>query len=371
MRHHRAGDKQRPRQTALVGEFLTSPEWATLAVMEGDLHIFSVGGMLGDYPPVDPAGFEAFTASVCFPDVAEALQGADPVGHPVAFRFPASVRYRYERLRRFPAGRLVIGGAVCSFNPIYGQGVTVAAIEATILQDLLRTGSPPAAGTYFRRITKMIDIPWGIAVGADLALPGVAGRRSTQVRLVNTYLPRLHAAASTDDSLAEALIRVMGMLDRPESLAAPGPGTAGAVGTPARRTRADGGTAPRPAAPISLPSGPRSPRPASRAREVPSTRNQDECHGRGHSCITRSAQRPAPPAHPEAIRDGSQTYQHPGIVQWSVFCEKPPEAVGQFRGYYWGLSPACSVLARTTVVGADRSSPIGKPIVKVPDNRRT
>jgi hypothetical protein len=124
-------------------------------------------------------------------------------------------------LRRFPAGRLVIGGAVCSFNPIYGQGVTVAAIEATILQDLLRTGSPPAAGTYFRRITKMIDIPWGIAVGADLALPGVAGRRSTQVRLVNTYLPRLHAAASTDDSLAEALIRVMGMLDRPESLLRP------------------------------------------------------------------------------------------------------------------------------------------------------
>jgi hypothetical protein len=241
----------------------SNPRMATLAVMEGGLHILSVGGMLGDYPPVDPAGFEAFAASVCFPDIAEALVGADPVGDPVAFRFQASVRYRYERLRRFPAGLLVIGDAVCSFNPIYGQGMTVAAMEATILQDMLRIGSPPAAGTYFRRIAKMIDIPWGIAVGADLAFPGVAGHRSTKVRLVNTYLPRLHAAASTDGSLAEAFIRVMGMVDRPEGLLRPD-WALRVLWAHLRGTPAPAAGPPRPAAPVGLPSGLRSSRPARR-----------------------------------------------------------------------------------------------------------
>jgi 2-polyprenyl-6-methoxyphenol hydroxylase-like FAD-dependent oxidoreductase len=198
-----------------------NPRVGAVAPLEGDLHIVTLGGILGDHPPVDPAGFEGFAASVCFPDIAEAIAGADPVSDPVSFRFPVSVRYRYERLRRFPAGLLVIGDAYCSFNPIYGQGMTVAAMEAAALRDLLRRGSPPMFRKYFRRIAKVVDIPWEIAVGADLALPGVPGRRTARVRMVNAYLPRLHAAAATDSSLASAFIRVLGMVDRPEALLRP------------------------------------------------------------------------------------------------------------------------------------------------------
>jgi hypothetical protein len=170
--------------------------------------------MLGNYPPLDLAGFEAYAASVCFSDVAEALVGATPLGDPVGFRFPTSVRHRYERLRRFPSGLLVIGDAVCSFNPIYGQGMTVASMEAAVLRDLLRSGSMPTSRQYFRRIAKVVDVPWEIAVGADLAFPGVPGKRTAKVRMVNAYLPRLHAAASTDSGLASAFIRVLAMVDR-------------------------------------------------------------------------------------------------------------------------------------------------------------
>lgn len=171
--------------------------------------------------PLDPAGFEAYVASACFPDVADAIAGAEPLDEPVPFRFPTSVRHRYERLCRFPAGLLVIGDAVCSFNPIYGQGMAVAAMEAVALRALLRGGPLPTAREYFRRIAKVIDIPWEIAVGADLAFPGVPGKRTTKVRMVNPYLPRLHAAAAVDSSLARAFIRVMGMVDRPEGLLRP------------------------------------------------------------------------------------------------------------------------------------------------------
>ncbi len=205
----------------LTGPTPVNSRAAGISPLESGQHLVTLAGILGDHPPLDPAGFAAFAASICFPDVAEALVGAVPVDDPVGFRFPASVRHRYERLRRFPAGLLVIGDAVCSFNPIYGQGMTVAAMQATTLRDLLRGGPPPAPRRYFRRIAKMIDTPWDIAVGADLAFPGVPGRRTVKVRIVNAYVPRLHAAASSDSSLGRAFARVVGMVDRPEVLVRP------------------------------------------------------------------------------------------------------------------------------------------------------
>jgi hypothetical protein len=204
-----------------TGPTRDNPRAGVVALMEGGWHIVTLAGILGDHPPLNPDGFDAFAASLCFPDVSEALVGATPLDDPVGFRFPANVRHRYERLRRFPAGLLVIGDAVCSFNPIYGQGMTVAAMEAATLRDLLSSGSPPAYRQYFQRIAKMIDTPWDIAVGADLAFPGVPGRRTAKVRIVNAYVPRLHAAATTDSSLGRAFMRVMGMVDRPEGLLRP------------------------------------------------------------------------------------------------------------------------------------------------------
>ena len=137
------------------------------------------------------------------------------------FRFPASVRHRYERLASFPAGLLVIGDAVCSFNPVYGQGMTVAAAQAMTLRGLLARQAVPDARRYFRAIAAAIDVAWDIAVGADLAFPQVPGRRPAKVRLVNAYMPRLHAAAACDQALAAALVRVIGLKDRPEGLLRP------------------------------------------------------------------------------------------------------------------------------------------------------
>ena len=124
-------------------------------------------------------------------------------------------------LTRFPGRLLVIGDAVCSFNPVYGQGMTVAAAQAMTLRLLIARHALPDARSYFRAIAAAIDVPWDIAVGADLAFPQVPGRRRARVRLVNAYLPRLHAAAAHDDALAAALVRVIGLKDRPQTLLRP------------------------------------------------------------------------------------------------------------------------------------------------------
>ena len=193
-----------------------------LAPIEGGRHILTIAGIRGDFPPTEPEGFEQFVTKLPTADIATAVAGAEPLSDPVPFRFPASVRRRYERLSAFPAGLLVIGDAVCSFNPIYGQGMTVAATEALTLRGLLARDAQPDARRYFRAIRPVVNVPWDIAVGADLAFPEVPGKRSAKVRLVNTYLPRLHAAAAHDEALAAAMIRVIGLKDRPEGLLRPG-----------------------------------------------------------------------------------------------------------------------------------------------------
>lgn len=198
-----------------------NPRGGALAAIEGGRHLVTLHGILGDHPPIDPAGFDDFAATLGFPDIPRALRDAQPLSDPVPFRFPASVRHRYERLRDFPAGLLLLGDAVCSFNPVYAQGMTVAALQAATLRRLLRRGRAPAPRSYFRAIARTIDTPWHIGVGADLAFPDVQGRRTAMIRVSNDYLPRLHAAAAGDAILGRAFIRVMGMLDRPETLVRP------------------------------------------------------------------------------------------------------------------------------------------------------
>jgi hypothetical protein len=116
----------------------------------------------------------------------------------------------------------VVGDAVCSFNPIYGQGMTVAALEALALRRHLQRGAEPQPRRFFRDLTRVVDVPWDIAVGGDLAVPGVQGRRTLKVRLANAYIARLHAAAAHDARLASAFVRVAGLVAPPKTLLRPG-----------------------------------------------------------------------------------------------------------------------------------------------------
>lgn len=198
------------------------PRAAALAEQEGDRFLLTVAGILGDHPPTDPKGFDEFTTSLRFPDVHEAIRDGVPLDDPVAFRYPANVRLRYERMRDFPEGFLVLGDAVCAFNPIYGQGMTSAALQANALRGLLADGQPVTWRRHFQAMAKAVDDPWTISTGNDLAFPGVTGRRTPVVRLVNAYLPRLHELAGRDPEAAAAFLRVTGLLEHPETLLRPG-----------------------------------------------------------------------------------------------------------------------------------------------------
>ena len=113
-------------------------------------------------------------------------------------------------MRQFPAGLLVFGDAICSFNPIYGQGMTVAALQAMALDRCLRGGAERLAARYFSAAAKPIGVAWQLAVGGDLNLPEVQGPRPLSMRLTNKYVDRVQAAAETDTVIATRFLKVAG-----------------------------------------------------------------------------------------------------------------------------------------------------------------
>ncbi|PNG23813.1 FAD-dependent oxidoreductase [Streptomyces cahuitamycinicus] len=186
-----------------------------------DRYAVSLTGVLGDRPPTDHEGFLAYVESLPVPEIHKAVRDAEPLGPAMSFHFPASIRRRYERQSRHPEGLLVMGDAACVFNPVYGQGMTVAAIESLVLRRHLEQGAPrPHA--FFRDLAKVIDAPWEMSAGADLGFPGVEGNRTLKVRVGNAYIPRLQAAAAHDGKLSAAFLRTAGLVDPPQALMRPG-----------------------------------------------------------------------------------------------------------------------------------------------------
>jgi hypothetical protein len=197
------------------------PRTGALQRLEKDRWILTLAGILNDHPPTDVDGFLDFARSLRFPDIFEAVRNAEPLDDPTGFRFPASVRHRYELLDRLPNGFLALGDAVCSFNPIYGQGMSVAALEALTLRRHLERGIEPQSRRWFRDLAHVVSVPWDMSAGGDLLFAGVPGHRTLKIRLLGGYLPRLHAAASNDVHVATAFIRVAGLVAPPQSLFAP------------------------------------------------------------------------------------------------------------------------------------------------------
>lgn len=188
---------------------------------EGDRWIVTLVGYLGEETPATHADMLEFARGLPSPAIHELLSSAEPLTQPVRMRFPFSQRRRYERLERFPEGLLAIGDTLCSFNPSFGQGMSVAALQAQALQECLQRGDRALWQRLFRASAKLIDTPWTIAVGADLGFPEVEGKRTLLGGLLGRYLRQLRRGAVHDPELGAAFARVAQLVDEPAALLTP------------------------------------------------------------------------------------------------------------------------------------------------------
>lgn len=179
--------------------------------------------MYSDDMPEDRDEFLSFAGELPVPDLKRLLETRSWISDDIdRYRFPSNVRRRYEKLDRFPDGLLVTGDAIVSTNPVYGQGMSVAALEALQLHHTLASPGDDLTFRFFDRVEDIVDITWMIAVGADLQYPQAEGSRSSIARLFDWYTSRLLNRARSDGTLTDAYIRVMRMEEPPTSLFRPG-----------------------------------------------------------------------------------------------------------------------------------------------------
>lgn len=192
--------------------------------VEDDRWVVSLTGWHGNHAPNNEADFQNFAKSLPAPDIYNIISHNKPLSEFFVHKFPSSFRRHYEKLTRFPQGYLVLGDAVCSFNPVYGQGMTSAILQSAALDNLLKERKgvlKNIAKPYFRRIAKVIDIPWQTAVGEDFRYPQTIGKKRLGTDLINLYLSYVHHTTHSDPVVCKVLIEVLNLIAPPRYLFKP------------------------------------------------------------------------------------------------------------------------------------------------------
>jgi 2-polyprenyl-6-methoxyphenol hydroxylase-like FAD-dependent oxidoreductase len=194
--------------------------------VEDNRWMVTLVGWFGDHPPLNEHGFLEFAASLSVPDLYCAIKDAEPVSPIAGHRFPSNRRRHYERMQRFPEGLVVLGDALCSFNPIYGQGMTTGALGVRLLDESLHEqrrlgGSETLAGfshRFQRKIAAVIDSPWLLTTTEDFRSPRTVGRRAWWTAALCWYTGRIHRLTWSDRFTARRFLEVMHLTVRPTAL---------------------------------------------------------------------------------------------------------------------------------------------------------
>lgn len=195
---------------------------AAIPIEDGQWEVI-LQGVHGDDAPTDREGLVAFAEGFPVGEVAELVRDREWTSEGVHhYPFPASVRRHYDRLDRFPDGLVVTGDAVASFNPIYGQGMSVAALDALLLHHALASGGTDDLGPrFFDRAADVVDAVWNVAVGSDFEFEATTGPKPAGTDLFNRYVDRLVSTAHDDGRVTDAYYRVFRLEREPTSLLRP------------------------------------------------------------------------------------------------------------------------------------------------------
>lgn len=195
-----------------------------LLPIEGNRWLVTLMGFNGAFPPTDNDEFEAFARSLRSPILGEAIALARPIGDVAASRSFVNRFRRFDRWMNRLRGFVAIGDAACSFNPIYGQGMSTAAAAAALLGRTIAEGGRDAsdlADRFHAAQGDLLTVPWNIATASDFLYPGTSGERPPSARLRSAYFNALFEAAWQDPELHRQCVNVFHLIAHPDSLVEP------------------------------------------------------------------------------------------------------------------------------------------------------
>jgi 2-polyprenyl-6-methoxyphenol hydroxylase-like FAD-dependent oxidoreductase len=195
--------------------------------IEGNRWVLTLTGRLGERPPADPDGFMAYAQTLETRTIYDAIKRAERVGGFERFAFTASAWRRFDRLAAFPRHLLPLGDSICRFNPVYGQGMTVAAQEACLLRRLLGDRAEKAdpldglAGSFSAEALPLVQAPWNMSAIPDLVYPETRGKRPADFQSQLKYNGALIRLAMRDAAIHRLMSEVQQLLVPPSVLQDP------------------------------------------------------------------------------------------------------------------------------------------------------
>jgi flavin-dependent dehydrogenase len=199
--------------------------------LEGNQWHVSLAGMSGDYPPTDEEGFYEFARSLPSPRLYDAIKNAEPAGPIYGYRRAENRLRQYDQLPQYLEGFLLLGDSVFALNPVYGQGMTVAAISAMTLGEAIteqrrRAGDSDLTGLaqrYQQQLGKVLAMPWQTATNEDMRWPKTEGGHDLDLptRLIQKYFSQVMRAAPHNPTVVDAFYRVQHMVTPPTLLLRP------------------------------------------------------------------------------------------------------------------------------------------------------
>jgi len=191
--------------------------------IEGNKWIVSVGGWHGEMAPTDEQGFLEFLKTLPNHNIYDIASTCEPLSEIIQYKYPVSVRRNYEKMHHFPLGFLVLGDAVSSFNPIYGQGISSICLQVVELDKMMNENiaEDKLSKIFFKRTLKIRNKLWQMSTGEDFRFPETTGTRTFGIGLANKYVSLVHKATISDEVVCKAFLKVMGLIDSPSKLLHP------------------------------------------------------------------------------------------------------------------------------------------------------
>ncbi|MDQ1005675.1 2-polyprenyl-6-methoxyphenol hydroxylase-like FAD-dependent oxidoreductase [Streptomyces sp. V4I23] len=208
-------------------EFLQHPEvrrGCYVTRIEENRLIVTLQGIGGDHPPNDEEGFSAFLKSLRSPiaDFIESMQAVSPI-----YRYAATANRRldYHRISPWPSGLIVVGDSACTFNPVYAQGMTVAALEAQLLRDMIDDCSTMRdlrglPRRFQRRSARLTRWPWTMSTAGDWAWQQDR-KPPPMAAFAQWYMSRWLRLVAADPWMFKHFARALHMLSGPGALVHP------------------------------------------------------------------------------------------------------------------------------------------------------
>lgn len=194
-----------------------------LLPFEGQRWVLSLGGRGDDKPPGDEAGFLDYARQLRTPTIYNAIRDAKRIGEIARYVFPQSVRRHFELIQGWPRGLIPIGDSICQFNPVYAQGMSVAAKEAVLLRRLLvesRDATDPLAvlaPMFFAEVNALLETPWIMAAIPDFVYPATTGQRPSDLQRNLKFAAALTRLAAKKPDVHKLMVEVQNLV-KPRSV---------------------------------------------------------------------------------------------------------------------------------------------------------